>query len=213
MVFPNPVELNNYHYMIYKHKVWLKIFYHNYTGKTFFDPLTNEAVHTGDLNSKKYSILSEVNDTMKSYNDKYEFIIHWPDFDTYYQWRQSKNPLYELEREGIYAAEGFEPIYNGSNLANSDWGGLVKSAYVEDTKEQCLLNGNPGVLKWFFSIGQYNNCSSHWGNLGIPAINNATSQVDLWLRLPNIYGLFFQQSLINIQISYSSLFVILNALQ
>ena len=189
MNLPKSFTHNSYDYMYFKRCLWLKVFYHDFSSReNFFDPDKNEALHTGDIASDKYSILSEIGNTMR-YDEKYEFIIHWPNLQKYYWWRQTQNPLEENEEEGTMKANGFEPLINGSeNIPN--WGGLVRTTIFDHVGPSSLLNGAPGIYEWFFAIGLYPNCSNQWKEDGIPADKDdkATDIVVLWLKVPNIYN-------------------------
>ena len=129
---------DGYEFMYFLSKVWLKVFYHKYTGNVFFES-EEEALLT---NSKqKYSILSLIGNTSKI-NDKYEFILYWPDENEYVHWKQSNNPIDENETKEK-TAQGFELKYIPQGSV--DFGGLVRTTIpFNSEKPTTHLDGNPG---------------------------------------------------------------------
>lgn len=171
----------------YKSKYWLKVFYDNCTGKSYLD---NEAAALFTNGKNKYSVLSQINDAFKV-KGKFEFILEWPDLNRYYQWRQTLNPVNEYEKEGVYKAEGFEPIHNGSSEAKC-WGGLVRTTMTMANQVNSLLDGCPGVALWHFAVGMYKTVYDEWYKKGYPSDNSeASNLVILWIRCPlSQIGLF-----------------------
>ena len=163
---------------IYDNKKWLLVFYHNCTGKNYFEN-EEQALYSTDPN--KYSILSRINSKHKIRN-KYEFIIYWQQLDSFYHWRQSTNPIYDLEKEGVFQVEGLEMIHPTEIKEEQyEFGGLVKTT-IPDVYNNSLLNGVPGNLGWYFAIGMYQKSKQHYYNRGIPTTYDITTQiVSLWL--------------------------------
>ena len=165
--------------MKYDGKTWLKVFYHNCTGKNYLD---NQYSALNINEDNKYSILSYINDQHKI-NSKYEFILEWPEYKTFYHWRQTNNPVQELETSGVYMAKGFEPIHNGSEDSHC-WGGLVRTTLPNNGAINSLLDGCPGINLWYFTIGMYKDSDTSWNDIGYPMVKDhiATSIVYLWMR-------------------------------
>ena len=154
---------------------WLKVFFHNSTGNIKFkDP--KEALHC-DL-PQKYSILDTINSNMKT-NGKYEFIIEYPN-EVYYQWRQTKNPIYEYEILNKNEATGFDLIHKGNDYNMS---GLVRSTLEVNGYINSLLDGNPGNSYWYFAIGMYEDIIDSYLNADIPAYGKTVNFVKLWLKI------------------------------
>ena len=131
----------------------------------------------------RFSILGKINDLFKLKNDKFEFILEYPEKKTYNRWQQSNFPLDESNAEGKSEVAGYKPIHIGETY--SIWGGLSRSVGTVATLS--LLNGTPSDLtNWAFAIGQYNGAS--WGHNDqkiylIPA-TTPVNFVYLWLKIP-----------------------------
>ena len=63
--------------------------------------------------SQKFSMLSNISEIYRI-NNKFEFILDYPERSNWFWWRQTNNPIYEMEVFGVRKAEGFESIYNSS---------------------------------------------------------------------------------------------------
>ena len=163
-----------------KGNLWLKIFYHSYHNKVAFSR-NGEAEYIID-HPDKFSILSKI-DYRYQIDDKFEFIIYYPEDDVYFRWIQNKNPLYEDESDSK-KADGFELKQN--NAEGFEFGGLVKSTKKADPTINSLLDGNPGSDNWYFAIGMYDDSQSGWLSSGIPSYQNTKvcQEVSLWIRLP-----------------------------
>ena len=165
---------------------WLKVFYHNSTGRNYF---VNESEAKYSLDSNKYSILANITNAYK-HRSKFEFIIYWPTLKTFYHWRQTINPLLDIEAEGVSQARGFELIHPNPDPSRAKFGGLVKSTILEQSGStyyhSSLLDGRPGVYQWYYSIGMYTESVPTWYQNGIPANGASTDIVSLWLLLPGV---------------------------
>lgn len=123
-------------------KTWMLIYRHS-TLKTvsYFTIETAKFSNEDD----KFSILGKIDDSFK-YNDKYEFLLEYPESGKFCIWRQSKNPL-EQKKDGKNEAEGFEPIH----LIESQFCGL------QYTGGNSLLNGHRTSDGWIYAIGTITN--------------------------------------------------------
>ena len=149
---------------------WLKIFYHNSSNGVYFNN-SNDSIFIDT--KQKYSILQKIDDSFK-YNNKFEFLLEYPELSGYNRWRQNINPINDIEKLGISPANGYEPVQISWNL--SIWGGLVKSIYTCS-----LLDGSVGATTWWFSIGCYYGC---WTGEKFPGPNSIeVTQVYLWIRI------------------------------
>ena len=84
--------------------LWIKVFYHSYeNGELFSGP--EEAKYT--KSNDKYSILANITENFKVDN-KYEFIIYYPENNVYFRWFQDNNPINENEKSNVMTASGFE---------------------------------------------------------------------------------------------------------
>ena len=175
-----------YQYSRIHGNLWQLIFFHNFTNKSTFQN-ESEALFCSSVD--KYSILLQLTDIFKI-GGKFEFIIEYPQNHRYYQWRQTNNPLHELEVSDVGHVAGFEPIYNSTYIYR--WGGLVRTNIKFIGNINSLLDGNPGISYWQFAIGMYANATGGYNETGIPADSGRTDMVRLWLKLPRIlysYGI------------------------
>ena len=162
---------------------WIKVFYHDCSNKNFF---INEDEAKYSLDPKKYSILGKIDEFHKN-GSKYEFIIYWPQLNQYFQWRQSINPVEDIEQSiNAYTVKGFEPIFPSTippEQYDYQFAGLVKTNIIDYTINS-LLNGNPGIAAWHYSIGIYQNAKDYYIQNGMPAGAYVTTNiVSLWLLL------------------------------
>ena len=162
-----------------KESPWLKIFHHAKTKEVF----ANESEVMYSLKPGLFSIMRIVNHNF-AIDGKYELMIECPkknnpSINEFVIWRQSHfpgldDPL-ETDNEEI---EGFQ-LDPSSTITES----------IEGNKFGCLAKSNMGYsvfdcvrnpTKWYFSIGilKYD----IYGN--IPC-NDYTSEISLWIRLPN----------------------------
>ena len=161
---------------------WLKIFYH-YSGNGDYFLNFNEALNISSPN--KYSILLFIDDKYKI-NNKFEFLLEYPEFNNYNRWKQSKHPLNNLDNDQL--VEGYEPIYIGFN---SGWVGLVKSS-----DSRTVIDGHAGGY-WYYSIGTQ---IGGWTNNqfpGPPPNSNSVKNCSLWLRIDNIKSKYLKKNSIH----------------
>ena len=166
---------------------WLQVFYHDSTGQNYF---ANPEQAKYSLEDKKYSILANITNAYRV-RGKFEFIIYWPSLQLYYRWRQTLNPLLDVETANVNEARGFELLHPIPDPSQAKFGGLVKSTIAEEDTDtgkeyvSTLLDGCPGIYRWFYSIGMYVKSIPHWYNTGkIPSNYGQTDIVSLWLLLP-----------------------------
>ena len=123
---------------------WVLIFHHNSSNKDFFRN-ENEALFSTKKN--KFSLFGRINDDFKI-DDRYEFIIEYPQTKRFYQWTQTKNPI----KAKAYEYIGFIPNETGYG----DFTGLALSNYKRCT----LLDGFVNHSYWNIAIGAYRNWDS-----------------------------------------------------
>ena len=179
MLFERTFKRGNYEYGYLQGDLWLKVFYHSYQNKALFSG-PDEAKYT--ISKDKFSIFANLTDDFKIDN-KFEFIIYYPENNVYFRWVQNKNPNDELETSDR-KAPGFED--RGSTVDGFRWGGLVKTTIEESYQINAFLNGNPGYISRYFGIGMYDIVNDYWKNLGIPSYYDGGSVnfVSIWIRLP-----------------------------
>ena len=171
--------IGKYELRRFSDSLWLKVFFHNMTNLVGFSD-ENEAILCNEKD--KYSILGELNSSLKQRNGKFEFIIEYPEKEIYNQWLQTNNPIDEVENSAKTFCEGFKSKHNGA--PNKKWGGLAKSA--DGAESLTLINGTPGETggqNWMFAIGMYNGRS--WNNnTNLPSNKDPVNIVYLWVKIP-----------------------------
>ena len=88
------IKVGKYEYRTYSNSLWLKVFFHDMS--TFEGFLSEDEVKSCN-SAKKYSILSELNSNMKQKNNKFEFLLEYPELGRINIWQQTNNPLNEEE--------------------------------------------------------------------------------------------------------------------
>ena len=179
MNWGKPGLVGKYEFRSFKGYTWLKVFYHNMTDLVGF----NNVEDAFSINEKnKFSILIEINESLKQRNNKYEFIIEYPELKIYNRWQQTNNPINESEEEGKRFVEGFRQIHTSAH--HNLWGGLARTKNCNPCNS--LLNGTPSITgngEWYFAIGQRNGAT--WGNTKlIPSNSSPTNIVYLWVKMP-----------------------------
>lgn len=181
MRWSNPVNIGKYEYRTFRNIEWLKVFYQNFNSGVGFSTAKDALLCNEE---DRYSILSELNDSLKLNNKKYEFILYYPELDVYNRWRQTNNPIDEYEATGKTTVDGFHPIHTGAKI--NEWGGLARS----NGTNAALLNGTPGQIgsgSWWLAIGVvtgasfYNSIKTFYN---IPAHNTGVNISYLWIRVP-----------------------------
>ena len=84
MKWEKSFNIGKYEYRIYSRSLWLKLFFHN---MTTFVGFSNESEAKQCNSVYKYSILSELNGILKQSNEKYEFILEYPELGTMNRWQ------------------------------------------------------------------------------------------------------------------------------
>ena len=177
-MYSNTFEYCGKKYMRFKNDYWLLLFHHNHSICAAFDSF-DEAKNVSLPG--KYSILYLLNDeyrTKRHRSLKYEFIVNFPNLSYYYRWRQTNNPLEEVELLNVSKVAGYEPIHVTHNPAS--FGGLA----IDKNKTDTLLNGRIGHVDWYVSIGMQKTTGNYWIYGGIPALYEYASVIDLWVRTP-----------------------------
>ena len=167
-------EVSGKYFKYDKNALWQLLFYHNLTEGPFFSS-KEEALHIENRTYGKYSILNLLNTQYKD-NDKYEFLLEYPEMNKSNHWRQSKNPLHEREynmNDTKKNATGYEEI--DIQAPTVTWGGLVRS-----TSNNTLLDGSTYHSYWSFAIGALK--GQEEGH--IPGPNLTMNIVYLWVKYP-----------------------------
>ena len=170
--------MSNYLYKNAYGSRWLRVFYHKTTdGSVIFT--VDEAIHCNLPN--KYSILDEISSKMR-YSGKFEFLLEYPTNhpNKYIRWKQSLNPLNDIEISGSNSATGFQ-------LIHSDWSsfkGLVRTTINNEANcVATLLDGNPGTIQWYYSIGMTSYCDYIYNKKYPPGPTDGVEEIILWIRI------------------------------
>lgn len=113
----------------------------------------NKAEAQYNLTYGKYSLISKMENYAKKIGGKYQFILYYPDQNYMNIWKQTKNPLKDIEDPTLNAtktASGYEPVSIQDNTHY--WGGLVKSSRMDT---ETLIDGSTNHSNWWHAIGTY----------------------------------------------------------
>lgn len=165
-----PEVLNLTETKIKNSKAWLKIFRHKLdsVNPQYFDTRDPEY----NLEKNTFSILKLISNRFRI-DGKFEFLLEYSNLNGYNQWKQTLNPLEEIEELGK-SVLGYEDVSISWN--QNSWGGLVRS-----TSTVTLLDGSVGEGSYFYAIG----LKDVWSNYGsIPTYGSTnTDEVNLWVRV------------------------------
>lgn len=159
--------------------VWARIFLHNCRGGTVLFSTLDEVLNT--QTADKYSRLYLL-DEFKATDNKFEFMLCYPDDTTQYnRWKQTNNPCdeyVEVTSTGEGTAAGYEAVH--IDWTGSYWGGLTRQNSSATNISLCYISGSVGHGNWFYAIG----CVSEWKN-GIPSYNGSgtAGRCELWVRV------------------------------
>jgi len=132
------------------------------------------SVNPTDPGNDNYSILDQLDDTMRGGDGKFEFKIVWPKRTgkNFNQWKQTSNPVTASgSHSGVTGYEAVDVTYTDRN-----WGGLEKGC-----KDQSLLDGSAKSAWWYYAIGT----SIEWHG-GIPGHTDqeGEQQTELYVLVP-----------------------------
>ena len=169
---------------------WLKIFYH-YSGEGDSFKNKSEALKCNEKN--KYSILNEINEIFLI-NNKFEFLLEYPELIGYNRWLQSSNPIFQQDSNAL----GYEGIDISWNVRN--WCGLTLSSWTDS-----LLDGSHYDTWWFYAVGVYNLYSSN----RFPGPDIAINEINLWIRIDGSKFNYFNSNLFKKNFKYFFNYLIL----
>jgi len=153
---------------------WRLIFYHNSTKGNMF--LSKEEALFFD-SEYKYSMLTKLDNSYKI-GGKFEFLLEYPGISGHNRWRQTLNPIDDLET-GSKNAQGYENI--NISWSGMKWGGLLRS-----TNPTTLIDGSYNLENYWYAIGSLSNyLSPSFPGPGIPGNADGTpvKVVCLWVRV------------------------------
>lgn len=174
---------NKYHLTIFNNTILQLIFYHDVRSKDEYFTPGNVRHFIGQY---RYSLLSDL-ETKPYYkiNDKYEFLIHYPELtgNSYNWWRQNLSPTIQTENEtksneNDHYVLGYEKI--DVHFTDFNWGGLSLSR----TDYGSYINGDINHPEWHYAIGCYG--THEKGILGPSAFARYSSWVALYARINDL---------------------------
>ena len=161
-------------------KIWLKIFFHNSTGRVYFTENDNPLY----INEpQKFSILGFITEKFRI-SDFYEFLLEKnPEVEGYNNWKQSIFPTKANETITTdlgYTCETSDDC--SCSWTQNYWKGLILSSLYDLT----FIDGSVDQCCWRFAIGAK---KGYEQNVGFPGPAGGTAgsglareQVYLWLR-------------------------------
>lgn len=150
---------------------WLRIFHQNSKSGTVVFTSDSEVLNTDTQD--KQSVLDKI-DVFKGNDDKFEFLLEYPQLSGYNRWKQSEKPQDENIANGNTdaTATGYEAI--SISWSDNYWGGLTLS-----TSSSTYIDGSVGSGYWCYAIG-----TKVPYQTGMPSSNSSVSgSVDLWVRI------------------------------
>ena len=161
---------------------WIKIFEHNNHAGTVRFTTLDECLHSDTLD--KYSRFYLL-DYFKNANNKYEFLLEYPDDvpNKYNRWIQNNNPCKEFvptTSAGDGTAEGYTAIH--IDWSGSYWGGLTRMNSSETSISNCYLSGSVGHTNWWFAIAA---TSFYQGGIPGPSVV-VKGRTKVWVRIDNL---------------------------
>lgn len=154
------------YYQVHRKSVWMLLLWHNYTKVGPFSSKNAALNNDGEYN---YSVISELTDEYKI-NNKFEFMIQYPEVAKDIIWKQSKNPKDEDVDDTSEKVSGFRSIFG----VPAGFTGLSSSNYG------CLYDGTSAKGSWMFCIG----CTSRVYNETMPGPHSFVGEVSFWVRFP-----------------------------
>ena len=152
---------------------WALIFHHNSTYGYF---TKNNVLNHYSTNL--FSVLSNVDDSFKI-DDKFEFLLKYPELQDYVQWTQTVNPIFAKHNE----SNGYVPKHYNWNY-RYPFNGLSLTSSVNCA----LLDGTPNEPDWFFGIGAYGYALEKEGAIPGPFWNDNGKylhEVNLYIKVYN----------------------------
>ena len=166
------------HVKAFQNKMWLLLFRHDMHEKEIYFSNENEFLFSNT--KEKFSILGTLDDSFLI-NQKFEFLLEYPDVEGFNIWTQTINPLNAIPEQ----SNGYVPVKE--SFTENSWNGLSRSSSVNS-----FLDGSPTNETWFYAIG----LKGSWLEKSIPGpydlgqdkySNNlakyATYEVKLWIRI------------------------------
>ena len=166
--------IGDYEYKIFIGASWLKI-YHQDADIGVYSSI-DEARSCNAPG--KYSILEEARDIKHHGSNSYEFLLEYPGLKGFNRWRQSNYPL-DAKDENVI---GFVNV--SCTWTVQYWQGLGLSSYGS-----VLLDGSIRHSNWYYTIGMVENCDKDYPH-NFPGPGQAYSKIYLWMRVPDIRGLY-----------------------
>lgn len=162
--------------------LWARIFYHNVDeGAVMFDSVS-EALNTQTTN--KYSRLYLISDdtTFKGQDNKYEFMLCYPNNTTEYnRWKQSNAPqnIYTGTGQGS-TVPGYEAVH--IDWSGDSWGGLERNDSSTSSITYTYIDGSVGFGNWWYAIAPIQPYE-----VGMPGPQYSVwSCVELWVRVGTV---------------------------
>ena len=160
---------------------WIKIFEHNNHAGTVLFTSVDEALHSETLD--KYSRFYLL-DYFKNVNDKYEFLLQYPDnyTDKYNRWIQNLNPCneYITPTSSGTPADGYTAIH--IDWTSNYWGGLTRQNSSATSNYLTYLSGSTGHSNYWFAVAAF---SAYQGGIPGPGVV-VTGRTQLWVRIDNL---------------------------
>lgn len=161
---------------------WAKIFEHNSKAGTVVFSSVAQCLNVQDEN--RYSRMYLL-DNFKNINNKYEFLLEYPDDreGQYNRWIQNLNPCneYITPTSSGTPADGYTVVH--VDWTGNHWGGLTRQNSSVTSNYLTYLSGSTGHDNYWFAIAAF---SAYQGGIPGPNSTVVTGRVQMWVRIDNL---------------------------
>ena len=176
----NVYSLNGYKFKYEHNAWWANIFFHYSTNGEYFNNSDPNRSPLFCKNENTYSYLGDISNKYRV-NNKFEFLLEYPEYPGYNRWTQTINPLYS---RGVAISQmGFEAVGSLSWSATVGFTALHQITSYEATFLKCAEVES----SWHYAIGAYHfyNVTNTIPGPYIAAYDGKyVKSVLLWIRLP-----------------------------
>ena len=169
--------VNGYQTKEFDGNLFVRVFYHSIKANKGEDAWFNTKDIIFSNKKHKFSVIPSLIYDFRI-NEKYEFIIEYPNEEHYVHWRQATNPIENVSSVSYEPLNDYFPTFQG----------LARSSHTDCT----FIDGTPGFTRnyWHYSIGAM---TAHEGLIpsplkidGTKVIACLTDEVTLWMKVENV---------------------------
>ena len=162
------VPINGKFYNIKFNELWLLLYYHDFAKAGKWE---SKEQAKRNFESNRFSVLYSINPKMKIDN-RYEFLLEYPEFTGYNRWYQSENPMKENKNCESNQTIGYKPV--SVSWGYSYFAGLTLS----QSGDNSLLDGSQKCGSGWYTIGYTKTYDG-----GVPGPTIIVNKSRLWIRV------------------------------